>query len=563
VLPFYPAFIAGMNLVLLSNDAFSFLFGWEFMSLTSWAMVVSHDRSESNRHAGFVYLTMALGGTLMLLLVFGLLAGSAGGFEFDEIRGTQLSGIAAAWLLVLALAGTGSKAGLLPLHAWLPLAHPAAPSHVSALMSGVMTKVAIYGFVRFAFDLTSPAQSGAALGALLIVLGTATTVYAVLAAAFETDIKRSLAYSTIENIGVIFAALGLALAFQSAGMFAAAALALTTALLHAVNHAFMKSLLFMGAGAVVNATGARHLDQFGGLARRMPRTMIAMLIGSMAIAALPPLNGFVSEWLLFQSVLASPKLPGWMLKLLIPAAGAALALAAALAAATFIRLFGIAFLGRARSDAAAKATETDRFSVAAMMMMGIFCVALGALPLLAIEPLQRVVTDLVGARMPISVAGALPWRSLIPLPDSVSSYNGLIMLLFLIASGAVAAFALRFISSGASRRAPTWDCGFPDPHPSTQYSAESFSEPLKRVFGATLFQAQTRISMPKPGETRTARIEVSRRDLPWEWGYAPLARSVLWMADRLNALQFLTIRRYLTMVFVSLVILLVVIVAWR
>jgi hydrogenase-4 component B len=561
VLPFYPAFVAGMNLVLLSNDAFSFLFGWEFMSLASWALVISQDRDEANRRAGFVYLTMALGGTLTLLLVFGLLAGPAGGYEFTQIRESGLTGAAAVALLILALVGTGSKAGLFPLHAWLPLAHPAAPSHVSALMSGVMTKVAIYGFIRFAFDLTPPGQAGTVLGALLIVLGTVTAVYAVLAAGFETDIKRSLAYSTIENIGFIFAALGLTLAFQATALHAAAALALTTALLHSVNHAFMKSLLFMGAGAVVAATGERHMDCFGGLARRMPRTMVVMLIGSMAIAALPPLNGFVSEWLLFQTVLASPQVPGWMLKLFIPAAGAALALAAALAAATFIRLFGMTFLGRARSESAAEAHDPDRASIAAMTITAAVCVVLGALPLLAIEPLQEVVTSLIGHRLPVEEG--LPWRSLVPLPESASSYNGLIVLIFLTASAVLAALALRFVASGAMRRSAPWDCGHPDLRPVTQYSAVSFSEPIKRVFGPALFDARTRVTMPKPGDTVTARAEVTLRDLPWEWGYARVGRWVLWAAQRLNTLQFLTIRRYLAMVFAALVILLLVIAVWR
>ncbi len=561
VLPFYAAFLAGMNLILMANDAFSFLVGWEFMSLASWALVVSQDRDASNRHAGFVYLVMAFAGTLCLLLLFGMLAGSAGGYSFEQIRAAHLPAVTAAFSLLLALAGTGSKAGLFPLHAWLPLAHPAAPSHVSALMSGVMTKVAIYGFMRFAFDLAVPGAAGAWLGAALIVLGAVTAVYAVLAAMFETDIKRSLAFSTIENIGVIFASLGLALAFQASGLAAAAALALTTALLHAVNHAFMKSLLFMGAGAVVATTGERQLDAYGGLARRMPKTMAAMLVGSLAIAALPPFNGFVSEWLLFQSVLASPALPGWLLKMIVPAAGAAFALAAALAAGVVVRLFGITFLGRARSSAARDAQETDFFSSSAMAIAALSCVLLGALPVLAIEPLQYVVQQLLGTTMPI--AGNAPWGSLLPLPTSASSYNGLTILIFLLMAATLAALVLRFFASGALRRGPTWDCGFPDPQPATQYSAQSFAQPIKRVFGASLFHASEQVDMPAPGEQRTARIDTHWYDLPWHYVYLPLANAVLWLADKLNQLQFLTIRRYLLMVFVALLILLTVVTAWR
>lgn len=561
VLPFYPAFLAGMNLVLLANDAFAFLLGWEFMSLASWALVVSQHRESGNQQAGLVYLVMALCGTLALLMFFGVLASHAGGYGFGDIRQATLPGLTAATVLLLGLAGTGSKAGLFPLHAWLPLAHPAAPSHVSALMSGVMTKVAIYGFVRFAFDLVPPGAAGDLFGGFLVTLGAATAVYGVLAALLETDLKRVLAFSTIENIGLIFGALGLALAFQAKNFHAAAALALTTALLHTVNHAWIKSLLFMGAGAMVHAAGTRDLDACGGLIARMPRTATVMLIGCAAIAALPPLNGFVSEWLLFQAVLASPTLPGWLLKLVIPAAGAAFALAAALAAAAFVRVFGIAFLGRPRSDHAAQARETDRCSSTAMLIAAVICIALGALPVLAIEPLQHVVGLLTGTRMP--VLGSAPWLSLMPLASSRSTYNGLIILVFLVSAGGIAALMLRMVSSGALRRTPAWDCGFPDPRPNTQYSATSFAQPLQRVFGRALFLSREQVDMPPPGDTRMAVAQVSWRDLPWEFAYRPVGSSVLWLADKMNALQFLTIRRYLLLVFVALITLLAVVAAWH
>jgi NADH:ubiquinone oxidoreductase subunit 5 (subunit L)/multisubunit Na+/H+ antiporter MnhA subunit len=336
---------------------------------------------------------------------------------------------------------------------------------------------------------------------------------------------------------------------------------MTTALLHSVNHAFIKSALFMGAGAIVVATGQRFLDAGGGLMRRMPRTAATMLIAAAAIAALPPLNGFVSEWLLFQAVLASPALSGWFLKLAVPAAGAAFALAAALAAAVFVRLFGIAFLGRPRSEAARHAREADGFSVAGMLVSVGVCVLLGALPALAIEPLQAVVRELIGTRMPDGWGG--PWRSLVPLPTSASSYNGLIISIFLASSALVAATALRLVASGAARKVPVWDCGLPDARPETQYSAASFAQPLKRVFGATLFAAREQVALPAPGDTRSAVMTVTWRDLPWEFGYQPLGNAVLWLADRLNALQFLTIRRYLLLVFAALVVLLVVVTAWR
>ena len=348
VLPFFPAFLAGMNLVVLADDAFSYLLCWEFMSLASWALVMAHHREAGNAKAGYIYLVMASFGTLALLLAFGLLAGPAGDYGFAAIRAAQHTPYVATLVLILMLLGAGSKAGLVPLHVWLPLAHPAAPSHVSALMSGVMTKVAIYGFIRVIFDLLGQPTWWASV--VVLILGGITAVMGILYAMMEKDLKRLLAYSTIENIGVIFASLGLALAFQANGLKLAAALAFTAALFHVLNHSFFKSLLFFGAGAVLTATGERDMDRLGGLIHRMPLTSFVVLVGCVAISALPPFNGFVSEWLMFQAVLQSPELPQWALKIAVPAVGALLALAAALAAACFVKAYGVTFLGRPRCN---------------------------------------------------------------------------------------------------------------------------------------------------------------------------------------------------------------------
>src|SRR5207237_4194159 len=279
--------------------------------------------------AGYLLLLMASLGTLALLLGFGLLAGAAGGYAFEAMRTAMPSTKVAGAVLALALVGAGSKAGVVPLHVWLPLAHPAAPSHVSALMSGVMTKVAVYGFVRVAFDLLGTPVWW--WGALIVLVGGVTAVMGVLHALMEHDLKRLLAYHTVENIGIIFIGLGLSLAFQANAMPAAAALALTAALFHVFNHCVFKSLLFFGAGAVLTATGERDMEHLGGLVHRMPLTAFAFLTGCIAISALPPLNGFVSEWLTFQAILLSPDLPEWALKIMVPAVGGLLALSAALA----------------------------------------------------------------------------------------------------------------------------------------------------------------------------------------------------------------------------------------
>jgi hydrogenase-4 component B len=553
ILPFYPAFLAGMTLVVLADDAFTFLISWEFMSLTSWALVMAHHRVPDNVRAGYVYLVMASFGTLTLLLAFGLLAGPDGLYAFAQMRAAHPSAMIGALAMILALIGAGSKAGIVPLHAWLPLAHPAAPSHVSALMSGVMTKVAIYGFVRIAFELAGPPAWW--LSIVVLALAGITTFMGVLYALMQHDLKRLLAYHTVENIGIIFIGIGLALAFKAHGMLFAAALALTAALLHVFNHSLFKSLLFLGSGAVLVATGERDMEHLGGLIHRMPQTAFVFLVGCAAISALPPFNGFVSEWLTFQAILLSPQLPSWGLRLLVPAVGALLALSAALAAACFVKAYGVTFLGRPRTRAAATAAETDNFSLAAMFILAALCLIAGILPGLFIDALAPISTALLGERMPVQIGSQ--WLSIVPIAASRSSYDGLLVFVFIAMSGMLAAFAIHRLASDRLRRAPAWDCGYPDPSPATQYTATSFAEPIRRVFGTVMFRAREQVEMPPPGDTRPARLTVQMTDPIWDWLYAPLAA-----ADRLNRLQFLTIRQFLTLVFCALVILLLVLAVW-
>ncbi|TIN27761.1 MAG: hydrogenase 4 subunit B [Mesorhizobium sp.] len=558
VLPFFPAFLAGMNLVVVADDAFTFLFSWEFMSLASWALVMAHHREQDNTRAGYIYLVMASFGTLALLLAFGLLAGSDGTYTFDAMRAADPTPLAAAFVLALMLLGAGSKAGLVPLHVWLPLAHPAAPSHVSALMSGVMTKVAVYGFIRVVFDLLGePAWWS---GVAVLFLGGLTAVLGILYALMEKDLKRLLAYSTIENIGVIFVSLGLALAFKANAMPSAAALALTAALFHVLNHSFLKSLLFFGAGAVLTATGERDMEKMGGLIHRMPFTSFAFLVGCVAISALPPFNGFVSEWLAFQAILQSPDLPQWGLKVMVPAVGGLLALSAALAAACFVKAFGIPFLGRPRSTAVELAHEVDHYSLAAMFILAALCLLAGILPGLVIDGLASVTLPLTGSRMPVQIAQ--PWLSIVPIAASRSSYNGLLVFLFIAFSASAAAYVIHRFASHALRRGPAWGCGFPDVVPSSQYTAVSFAQPIRRVFGTFVFRARETVEMPPPGETGPARLNVEMHDVIWEALYQPIARAIDFAADHLNHLQFLTIRRYLTLVFLFLIVLLLVLALW-
>jgi NADH:ubiquinone oxidoreductase subunit 5 (subunit L)/multisubunit Na+/H+ antiporter MnhA subunit len=420
-----------------------------------------------------------------------------------------------------------------------------------------MTKLAVYIFIRFVFDLAGPPAWWWSL--IVLALGGASAVLGVLYALMQRDLKRVLAYSTIENVGIVFTALGLALAFTASHMPAAAALATAAALLHVFNHALFKTLLFCGAGAVLAATGERDMDTLGGLIRRMPQTSFLMLIGAMAISALPPLNGFASEWLTFQSVLLSPQLPSWALKLEVPAIGALLALAAALAAACFVRVYGIVFLGRPRSEPARGAQEIDRFSLAAMGLLALGCLLAGIFPGLLVDALRPVTIALTGT--PLPAQASQPWLTLVPIADTRSSYNGLLVFAFMLGSGGLAAFAIHRLASDKWRRGPAWDCGFPDPSPTTQYTASGLAQPIRRVFGSLVFQAREHGVMPPPGSTAPARLTVTVRDPIWDTFYAPISELVAFATERLNVLQFLTIRRYLSLVFAALVLLLLVLAA--
>jgi NADH:ubiquinone oxidoreductase subunit 5 (subunit L)/multisubunit Na+/H+ antiporter MnhA subunit len=396
---------------------------------------------------------------------------------------------------------------------------------------------------------------------VVLVLAGITCVMGVLYALMQHDLKRLLAYHTVENIGIIFIGLGLALAFEAHGMAFAAALALTAGLLHVFNHSVFKSLLFFGAGAVLTATGERDMEHLGGLIHRMPQTAFAFLVGCVAISALPPLNGFVSEWLTFQAILLSPQLPSWGLKFLVPAVGALLALSAALAAACFVKAFGVTFLGRPRTGAAERAHEVDRFSLAAMYAFAALCLVAGILPGVFIDALAPVVQPLAGERMPVQTG--VEWLSIVPIAESRSSYNGLLVFVFIAISGSLAAFAIHRLASDKLRRGPPWDCGYPDASPATQYTADSFAQPIRRVFGSVVFRAREHGEMPPPGDMRPARLIVEVRDLVWDALYAPVAGGVALASERLNQLQFLTIRQYLSLVFGALVTLLLVLAIWQ
>ena len=561
VLAFYPAFLAGMTVVLVADDAFTFLLSWEFMSLASWLLVLANHREPGTSSAALLYILMASFGVGALLLAFGLISGGTGDYAFDALRGATLAPWKSGLFFALAVIGAGSKAGVVPLHVWLPPAHAAAPSHVSALMSGVMTKVALYGLVRLLFDLAGPPPWW--WGATVLALGGVTALVGVLYAVMQHDLKRLLAYHTVENIGIVVIGLGLALAFHanavesgSSDLEKLAVLALVAALLHVFNHAMFKSLLFLGAGAVLVATQERDMEHLGGLIQRMPATAFVFLIGAVAISALPPFNGFVSEWFTFQAILNGSLLPQWLLKFAVPVVGAMLALSAALAAVCFVKAFGVVFLGRPRRPAAANAREVGLLMLAPMAGFAAICTAVGVLPQMMLLLLRPVVAALLPGSPPLALSN---WLWLAPLGADRSSYGGLVVLIAVGLLTGLLIFVIHRFASNRLRRSAPWDCGFPDPRPETQYTASSFAQPIRRIFGSVAFAARERIDMPSPGETRPAHLEVSMRDPVWDGIYAPLATAVAWSADRINVLQFQTIRRYLSLMFAALVLLLLVV----
>ena len=345
-------------------------------------------------------------------------------------------------------------------------------------------------------------------------------------------------------------------------MLFAAALALTAALFHVFNHSLFKSLLFFGAGAVLAATGERDMEHLGGLIHRMPQTAFVFLVGCVAISALPPLNGFVSEWLTFQAILLSPQLPSWGLKLLVPAVGALLALSAALAAACFVKAYRRDLSRPPAHAAPPRRRDGDRPLVARRHVH-----SGGALPR-SPESCPACSSTRWRRSSPRSSASACrcrsasQWLSIVPIAESRSSYDGLLVFVFIAISGMLAAFAIHRLASDRLRRAPAWDCGYPDPSPATQYTATSFAQPIRRVFGTFVFRAREHVDMPPPGDLRPARLTVEMHDPIWDSLYAPLAAAVSAAADRLNRLQFLTIRQFLTLVFCALVILLLVLAVW-
>jgi hydrogenase-4 component B len=506
-------FLGCMVFLCLAGDALTFLLCWEGMTLASYVLVIADDHDGENARAGLLYMVMAHGATALLLVAFLSLTERAGAFDFAALRAAagDLDGTTRSTLFFLALGCFATKAGVVPLHVWLPRAHPAAPSHVSALMSGAMLNVPIYGILRFGFDLLAPVAGPLppSWGWTVLIAGTTSAVLGVLYALQQHDLKRLLAFSSVENIGIILIGVGLAMILwrtDDAGSVLAT-VALTAALLHIINHAAFKGLLFLGAGSVLCRTHVRNIEELGGLARRMPWTAGLFLLGAVAISALPPLNGFVSEWLTFQALLAGASRFHGPAGLGVVFSAAMLALTGGLAAACFVKAFGVTFLGRPRTPQAAHATEAPPSMIAGMVWLGAACVALGVAPGYAIRLLDAPTAGLLhlpGASVVVTARGPLVLSAgLTPAGSSATAISMTVLAALLIVLAAMAWILRRGSRRIPPQAAPTWTGGM-TPTARFDYTATAFAKPLRFVFAA-LYRPRREVAREMAGTPYVVR----------------------------------------------------------
>ena len=550
----YHIFLASMLMVLLADDGYAFMVAWETMALSSFLLVTTDHRHAEIRRAGYLYLLIAHVGAISILLSFGVMTGGHGGigdYTFAAMRAQHLSPFWASIAYLLALLGFGAKAGLVPVHVWLPEAHPAAPSPVSAMMSGVMLKTAIYGLLRVSFDLV-----GTTLwwwGVVAMAVGLLTALFGVLYSTVQSDMKRLLAYSSIENIGLLAVGIGLTLTFHAYGMEVLAALSLTAVFYHCLAHAGFKSLLFLCTGSVLHATKERSLGKLGGLIHRMPWVAWLALAGVIAGSGLPPLSGFVSEWLLLQAFLFSPGLPHPWLNMIVPVAAAVVALVAALAGFAMVKFYGIVFLGQMREPALKDAHDAGVLERIGLVWLGFLTLLLGVLPSTVISLIDAATHQLLGTGLTDKLREH-GWWMLAPISADRASYQPLIFLATIVLSVLIGRQLVRRFYHGRLRRTQAWDCGYWFQGPRAQDTAEGFSQPIRRIFG-TAFRMERQIpSIRDKQPVYNVKVE----DHFWHWLYLPVARLAEAVSGLVVRVQGGRIAIYLLYSFVTLILLLLV-----
>ena len=550
-------FLLTMSLVTLADNALTFLLMWEGMSLTSYFLVVTESKNESAVQAGVWYAAMTHAGLALLLGAFILLMnGGSGAFTDLRAGAATLSATMRNVIFLLAFLGFGSKAGIVPLHVWLPRAHPAAPSHVSALMSGVMIKMGVYGILRVALDLLGGGPTW--WGALILSVGAVSALLGILYALMENDIKRLLAYSSVENIGIVFIGVGAGFLFGAHGLPTAAALAFVAALYHALNHTAFKGLMFMGAGSVLHATHTRDMNLMGGLIKKMPWTALCFLIGAVAIAGLPPLNGFVGEWLLFQSLLPGVSISQPVVAALMTIAVGALALTGGLAAAGFVKAFGITFLAIPRSPEAEHAHESPLSMRIGMGMMVVACILLGLTPSAVLPILGQVVAGMGG--LP-AVAPVFAANLFLQMPAGFAQISPLLVALsLLIILGLVPLGMAVMRVNRRLRVSDTWGCGRVGQTPRMEYTSTSFAEPLRRVF-AELYRPTKEVTIDFHPDSKyfVQSIEYRADIRSWfeEFLYTPLLTAIQWVSLRVRRFQSGSLHGYVAYLFLALILMLV------
>ncbi len=544
---FYNLLTAGMMLVVLARNGLLFLSAWEIMALASFFLVVTDDERENVREAGWTYLVAAHLGAAFLLGFFALLGREAGTLDFDGFTGmAALSPGVAGAAFLLALVGFGSKAGFIPFHIWLPEAHPAAPSHVSAVMSGVMIKTGIYGIVR---ALTFLGPPPAWWGWLLLIVGLTSGIGGVLFALAQHDLKRLLAYHSVENIGIITMGLGIGLLGLSYDAPLVAALGFAGGLLHIINHAIFKGLLFLGAGSVIHATGTGDIDHLGGLLKRMPRTGLAFLIGAAAIAGLPPLNGFVSEYFVFMGSFHGVASSSARLAVPLALSLAGLALISGLAVACFAKAFGIVFLGEPCSEHAMHAHESGGLMAFPQLALAAACVAIGLLAPFMPHAMQPVVMAACGLS-----ADALEqaFDTVLPGLQGISfAFGGFFLLV-----GVLALLRMRLLARRPVTESGTWDCGYAAPTARMQYTASSFAQPLVDMFHTVLRTRRAAHApeglFPQAGAFSTETLDTCREGL-----YRPLFTGIERGLGVLRRLQHGNLHLYVLYIALTLLALLI------
>ena len=555
---FYNVLLLSLTLVFTAANAFVFLVAWEIMALSAYCLVSFEHEKEETRRAGMVFLIMSHAGTGLLLIAFLMLAGATGSLDFASfhLAASRLPEWQQGVVFLLFFLGFGVKAGVIPLHVWLPAAHPVCPSNISALMSGIVIKTGIYGMALVFFDFFATPPLWA--GLVVLVAGVLSALLGVLYALMEHDLKRLLAYHSIENIGIILIGFGAALMFRALGFPVLAATALVAGLYHTLNHAIFKCLLFLGAGSVLHSTGTRNMEEMGGLIRRMPVTALCFLIGAIAISGLPPLNGFVSEWLTYQALLAGFGTTRSLTRVVFPIAGALLSLTAALAAGCFVKAFGISFLALPRSDKAAEAHEAPFSMRAGMGVLAAACVALGLGATWFLPIFDPITAQTIGIRVSglLITGNGLALAAGTPRGGTVSTVG--IAAVMVLLSAIPAWFWLLWGRRARRATGPTWDCGLPGLTADNQYTATGFSKPIRMIFSA-LYRPRREIQADyevSPYYPTAIRFETEIEPTFEKRFYDPFNNWVLRVAGRMRSMQAGSVHAYLAYIFVTLIVLL-------